>query len=171
MTLRPPTLQDESTVAQAQIELAVDDFEFVFQDPGESWATYLLDLERHRLGINLEPGQVAATLLLADVVGEVVGRVSIRHDLNERLASIGGHIGFAVRPAYRRRGYAKSILRQSLPTAASLGLGRVLLTCADANLASIRTIESCGGILENVVAPDGGAATRRYWIEVDRLAR
>jgi predicted acetyltransferase len=58
---------------------------------------------------NLEfvaPNQVSSTFLLAEVDGDIVGRVSIRHELNAYLPSVGGHIGYAVRPAYRRRGYA-----------------------------------------------------------------
>ena len=154
--LRSPTLDDESQVALAQVELAADDFEFVFQQPGQSWESYLADVERQRLGINIPPGRVAATFLLAEVGRDIVGRVSIRHELDEYLASVGGHIGYAVRPAYRRRGYAGAILRQSLGIAGSLGLRRVLLTCDDSNVASMRTIESCGGIFEN---PPTGRST------------
>jgi predicted acetyltransferase len=170
VSLRSPTLDDESQVAQAQVELAADDFEFVFQRPGQSWESYLADVETQRLGINIPPGRVAATFLLAEVGSDIVGRVSIRHELDEYLASVGGHIGYAVRPAYRRRGYAGMILRQSLLIAGSLGLRRVLLTCDDSNLASMRTIESSGGIFENLVARAGHAPRRRYWIEVDRVA-
>jgi predicted acetyltransferase len=171
VVLRPPTLDDEAQVATAQAELASDDFEFVFRKPDQSWASYLADVERQHMGSNIAPGNVAATFLLAEAGGEVVGRVSIRHELNEYLASVGGLIGYAVRPAYRHRGYATAILCQSLAVARSLGLRRVLLTCDDTNLASIRTIESGGGILENVVARVGEAPSRRYWIDLDHVAQ
>jgi predicted acetyltransferase len=47
-----------------------------------------------------------------------------------------------------------------------LGLDRVLLTCDDDNVGSIRTIEKNGGVLENVITgPDLARPTRRYWIE------
>jgi predicted acetyltransferase len=46
-----------------------------------------------------------------------------------------------------------------------LGLQRVLVTCDDDNVGSIRTIEKNGGVLESLVAGlDGGTPTRRYWI-------
>ena len=49
-----------------------------------------------------------------------------------------------------------------------LGLGRVLPTCDDDNVGSIRTIEKDGGVLENVVTGPGLLTPkRRYWIEVD----
>ena len=70
-------------------------------------------------------------------------------------------------PDFRRRGYATEILRQSLDIARDrFGLTRVLLTCDDDNVGSIRTIEKNGGVLENVVyGADVPKPKRRYWIE------
>jgi predicted acetyltransferase len=103
--------------------------------------------------------------LLAEVDHTVVGRTSVRHQLNDLLLAIGGHIGYAVLPGHRRRGYATEILRQSLLIAHTYDIARVLLTCDDDNVPSARTIERCGGVLENIVAnPDGGPPKRRYWI-------
>lgn len=97
---------------------------------------------------------------------EVVGFVSIRHDLNDFLLRVGGHIGYSVRPSRRRRGYAKAGLALALERCRELGIERVLVTCDDDNIGSYRTIEGAGGVLENVVQDDeGGAAKRRYWIE------
>ena len=48
-------------------------------------------------------------------------------------------------------------------------LTRVLLTCDDDNVGSIKTIEKNGGVLENVVdVPGAGKPKRRYWIQLDR---
>ena len=71
-------------------------------------------------------------------------------------------------PESRRQGYATAILRQSLLIARDkCGLHRVLVTCDDDNIGSIRTIEKNGGILENVVnGPDLDKPKRRYWIEL-----
>lgn len=94
-----------------------------------------------------------------------MGRISLRHVLNEFLAHEGGHIGFAVRPAYRRRGYAMAILRQVLVIARSLGIERVLLTCDRENLGSATVIQRCGGVLETVVDGQAGNRVCRYWID------
>jgi len=110
---------------------------------------------------------VPATFLVAEVGGQVVGRVSIRHELNAYLAEVGGHIGYGVRPGFRRRGYATGILRQSLAVAASVGLERVLVTCDSDNVGSATVIENCGGVLEKIVpSRDGSVPKRRYWVEV-----
>ncbi len=42
---------------------------------------------------------VESTWLLGEVDGAVVGRSSIRFELNDFLLAEGGHIGYAVRPA------------------------------------------------------------------------
>src|SRR5262245_57716230 len=74
--------------------------------------------------------------------GVVVGTIAIRHDLNASLLVEGGHIGYAVRPAARRRGVASAALGQALRLAARRGIDPVLVTCDDDNIASGRTIES-----------------------------
>ena len=108
-----------------------------------------------------------ATFLVAEAEGQIVGRVSIRHELNAYLEAVGGHIGYGVRPGFRRRGYATAIMVQSLAVASSIGLDRVLVTCDDDNVGSAKVIENCGGVLENVVS--GGVESvpkRRYWVAI-----
>ncbi len=89
-----------------------------------------------------------------------LGSLAIRHRLNDFLLNEGGHIGYSVRPAARRRGHAAAALAEALPIAQALGIGRVLLTCDDANVASQRTIEANGGVYE-----DTRKGKRRYWID------
>jgi predicted acetyltransferase len=109
--------------------------------------------------------RVPATFLVADVDGAIVGRVSIRHELNDHLTHFGGHIGYGVRPAHRRRGYATEILRQSLVIARAERVDRALVICDEENAASATVIERLGGTLENVRAgEDGTTPIARYWI-------
>jgi predicted acetyltransferase len=166
LRLRPLRLADEEAYRAAQVELAADGFTFGFIQAGESFADHIHLFERQRRGHDLG-AFVEGTWLMADVAGEVVGRASIRHQLNDYLAFHGGHIGFAVRAAFRRRGYATEILGQSLVIARSYGVDRVLLTCDDDNLGSAAVIEACGGVIERVVPgdeSDDGVPFRRYWI-------
>jgi len=169
VTLRPFTLDDEPEALAAQAELAADDFTFLLGnwEPGEPWPGFLARLDRWSRGEDVPPGMVPSTFLAAQAQGTLVGRVSIRHELNDYLAEVGGHIGYGVRPAFRRRGYATQILRGSLALCRDLGLDSVLVTCDDDNVGSARTIEQCGGVFERVTyAPDGVVAKRRYWIAV-----
>jgi predicted acetyltransferase len=78
-----------------------------------------------------------------------------------------GHIGYAVVPWKRRRGYATAALRAILPLAAEQGLPWVELTTVPDNLGSQRVIEACGGVLvERYTQPDGygGGPGLRYRI-------
>ena len=114
---------------------------------------------------HVAPGRVPETVLWLVDGGTYVGRLSIRHELNEYLSLIGGHIGYDIRPSLRRRGYGMQILRLALPHARALGLARVLVTCDETNIASRKIIEANGGLLENAVTEPGAAeATLRFWI-------
>jgi len=65
------------------------------------------------------------------------------------------HIGYAVVPWMRGRGYASAALRLLLPEAKAEGLGHVDLTVEPHNLASRHVIEANGGVLlEEFVAPE-----------------
>lgn len=166
LLLRTLGVADEKQARQAQRELGQDAFDFLLDlKRGEPWPAYLARLERLRLGVEVPKGWVPATFLVAEVDGQVVGRASIRHHLNPYLSEVGGHIGIGVRPGFRRRGYATAILRQSLADAASTGLARVLVICDAPNLGSIKVIEGCGGVLEDVAPAHRSAHQRRYWVE------
>lgn len=90
---------------------------------------------------------------------DYLGRLAIRHRLNEVLLDVGGHIGYDVRPSRRREGHATAMLRESLPWARDLGIDPALVTCDDDNVGSVRVIEAAGGVLEDV-----RGVKRRYWV-------
>lgn len=147
-------------------ELAAENFDFLLADPATDWQRLVRRYAENARGENLPADHVRSAFLLADVDGDVVGRVSIRFELNEYLRQFGGHAGYAVAARYRRRGYAREILRQAVQILNDAGVTQVLVTCPDANEASARTIESCGGTLENTViaptvCPCGGTGSHR----------
>lgn len=114
-------------------------------------------------------GVIAATHLWAIADEAFVGRISIRHALDDALRREGGHIGYDTVPAFRGRGVATEMLRQALPIARTLGLRGVLLTCDDTNVASIRVIDGNGGrlVATRVLAAD--RPPKRYY-EIDLSA-
>ncbi len=118
------------------------------------------------------PGRVPEDIfwLLSDDGSTFIGRVSVRHTLNEELRYFGGHIGYEIRPSLRRRGYGTLICRLGLLEARRLGLPRVLLTCDKTNLGSRRIIEANGGVYEGESLING-AITLRFWIELSLVAR
>jgi predicted acetyltransferase len=166
LRLRPPREDDEAAFAAAHAVMTDEGFIFgIGYEPGMPWDTYLAALEDRRHGRNLPPRFVRGTFLVADVAGQIVGRASIRFELNDFLLREGGHIGYGVLPQHRRRGYATEILRQGLIIARAQGVDRVLVTCDEDNAGSRIVIESCGGKLESVVDTGNGPPKRRYWID------
>ncbi len=127
---------------------------------------YVQMLKDFKNGVNLKPNYVPDTCHFAFKGNEIVGRVSIRHSLNEFLLKIGGHIGYGVFPSHRRKGVATSLLKHALKEANSLGINNVLVTCDDNNFGSIKVIEKCHGRLENKIENGNSQILkRRYWIE------
>lgn len=96
-----------------------------------------------------------------------IGLLTLRPNITAELMRSGGHIGYVIRPSCRRQGYGTTLLRLGLEQARTLGLTRVLLTCADTNLGSRKVIEANGGQLEDVVQIDADSSpVRRYWISL-----
>jgi predicted acetyltransferase len=94
---------------------------------------------------------------------EFIGRISVRHVLDERLRVFGGHIGYDVRPSRRRQGHGTRMLRMVLPFAKSMGIDPAMLTSDVTNIASRRMIEACGGRIECEFEYEG--TTRfRWWL-------
>ncbi len=167
LRLRPLRREDETPFRAAHLAMQADHFTFgLGYEPTVEWSTYLRQLRAHQRGVDLPPGLVPATFLVADVDGDIVGRTSIRHELNEFLAREGGHIGYGVVAEHRRRGYATAILRQSLVLARAVGIESVLMTCDADNVGSSAVIERCGGVFHSLTeSSETRLPMRRYWID------
>ena len=93
-----------------------------------------------------------------------IGDVDVRHRLNDNLRQFGGHIGYKIRPSYRRRGYGKLVCQLGIDQARLLGIRDILITCDDNNIGSYKIIEANGGVLQDKIDNKRGVLTRRYWI-------
>ena len=162
LRLRPLRLEDEEPGRAAHDELGDYNF-FLDYDQHDPWIDFVDRMHRQRRGI--EPNRVRAAFLVAWVGDQIVGRTSVRFDLNEYLAEAGGHIGYAVLPVHRRQGYATEILSQSLVVARAEGVDDVLVTCDVDNVGSRVVIERCGGAFDSIVYDAKERVDkRRYWI-------
>ena len=151
-------------VSEAAAEVPPWPFAFGWSD-GMSFSEYVERVSAWERGESLPEGFVPAGYYVVVVGGEIAGRLSVRFGLNDYLAEIGGHIGYAVRTAYRGRGYATAMLREALGICAGRGMTRVLVTCHADNAGSRKVIERCGGVYERSTPdPDGRAEMRRYWV-------
>lgn len=111
--------------------------------------------------------------------GEYIGQSSIRPELcTPYLLTYGGHIGYSIRPSYRRQGYGKTILALTLNAAREMELKRVLVTCDSDNTGSRKIIEYNGGQFESAMSmtartfrAEGRSASQpidklRFWIDL-----
>lgn len=168
--LRKLTENDEKAFLKALEEWDSDSGFTWVRDykPGMVFSDYIKLLNAFEKGEHLAKGYVADTSLFGFLNSEIVGRLAIRHELNDFLLKVGGHIGYGILPRFRRKGYAKKMLALALPMAKELGLKKVLVTCDDNNVGSIKTIEANGGILENVIViEENKPMKRRYWINLE----
>ncbi|HEY7223576.1 MAG TPA: GNAT family N-acetyltransferase [Micromonosporaceae bacterium] len=128
-----------------------------------AWVEHLLRMSDE--SVPTAPDRVHATYWWVVDGDTYLGAITLRHRLNDFLLRAGGHIGYGVRPSARGRGVATWALGQVLGHARAMGLPRVLITCRDANVASARTIEHNGGVLEDIRETEFGP-TRRYWVNL-----
>ena len=107
--------------------------------------------------------------LIRENDNKIVGMVDLRLGLNDYLRNFGGHIGASIRPTERRKGYNKINLYLVLKKAQENNLDKVLITCADYNEGSRRSILSLGGVFEkNTYEESDNKTMELYWIDVDK---
>jgi predicted acetyltransferase len=136
----------------------------------EDFPAYLKEIKGMLGPRGLKPGRVPQSeFWLVDPQRHMVlGTIRFRHALNARLEINGGHIGYAIRPGERGKGYAKRQLAMLLNCLAKSGWQRVLLTCDAENYASARVIEANGGRLEDQCLDEtSGRQVNRYWINLE----
>ena len=154
------TYRDEFLISAHHIDGAP---EFANATSVEQW---LVDVENNRHWETVQEGWIPAEQYIAvDEQQTIVGMLNLRKALNDYLRNYIGHIGYSVAPSKRRQGLGTRILQLALSEAKKLGLQKVLVTCADDNIASAKVIEQNGGVLEDKrLDPGDGKLTRRYWI-------
>ncbi len=129
----------------------------------KDFPVYQKKMTDDRKGTDLPKGRVPSTAYWAMVGNKFVGILKLRHRLNKKLLKMGGHIGYAVVPSERRKGYATQMLRLALKRAKALGIEKALLTCDQSNIVSRKVIEKNGGILLNKIKAEG-VIKLRFWV-------
>lgn len=118
-------------------------------------------------GKDLPERFVAETVYWLVENDEFIGRTVIRHELTETLLREGGHIGYAIKPSKRKKGYGREMLKLALLKAKELGLKKVLLTCNENNFGSKKIIESNGGTFQDrIFLQERKPWKLRYWISL-----
>lgn len=120
----------------------------------------LVDRVRKSRGIGVEEGFVPDTHYWFYVGDQPVGWLKVRHYLTDELRREGGHIGYAIAPAFRGRGLAGKMLELGIEKAREEhNIQEILITIKSHNLPSRKVAENAGAILTNQ-----SAEICYYWI-------
>lgn len=133
----------------------------------EEFARFIRMLDECEHGIEDKKFATTTSYFVVDDNGKLIGATSLRHYLTIEGYKIWGHIGYGVRPSERLKGYAVQMLNLTLEQAKEKNIYRVLIGVHEKNIGSWKTVEKCGGILENTVhVEDNKGPIRRYWIDI-----
>ncbi|WP_457334434.1 GNAT family N-acetyltransferase [Rhizobacter sp. P5_C2] len=159
-------------------QAAADEELAAIRRDGEAFLARLVDREAKGADVTLPDGSTVPRLpgfrrWLWD--GEFCGAIGLRWQRGTQALPPHclGHIGYAVVPWKRGRGYATRALGLLLPQARAEGLRFVEITTDPENIASQRVIAANGGRLhERFTKPAqfGGTPGLRYRIELDAVA-
>lgn len=174
--LKEPTIDEKEEIVKMCEELRTCDDEYKFEGLSnfkniifDNYEEFLEEIEINKHIDKINPNYAnQTTYVLIDEEGHVYGGANLRHELKGNLINIGGHIGYAVRPSDRGKGYGTTQLILLLEKANERGIKNALLTCRENNIGSAKTIEKCFGVKdESVPSMYPGIMESRYWIDVE----
>lgn len=142
----------------------IRNFEHLKEKTFEEWLEELKnDEDESKLPEYFSPQSV---YLVINDNNEIIGMVNIRWKAVPVLLKFGGFIGYSIRPSQRRKGYSYDMLKETLDEIWKNEKKRVLITCKDFNIPSLKAIEKNGGVYEDSFHnEDDGYTYLRYWIE------
>lgn len=124
---------------------------FHYNAYGLNWTEFCRYSEKEWLsaqGIDLAPGYVPQQTYVMEIDKDYVAVFKFRRYLTESLKKNGGHIGYAVHPAHRGKGYATAGLKRLL-TMESVTEEAFWLTAEVQNIASMAVMIRNGAYLDH----------------------
>lgn len=135
--LKKLAINDDVDIYEMLQEIPKDENGFINTVNGmtfEEYKKWLIHSDSMSKGIGLEDWQVPSSSYWLFVDGHPVGKGNIRHFLTDKLRAEGGHIGYAIRPSERNKGYGTVLLKMIMEEAKKMNIGRVLLTVRNSSV-------------------------------------
>ena len=133
-------------------EIPKDDNGFTNRVNGMNYDAYkqrLIWNENFSKTTEVEDGwKVPSTTYWLFVDDKPVGTGRIRHFLTDMLREEGGHIGYAIRPDERNKGYGTILLKKLLAEAKQMNIDKVLITMRNDNVYSLKVALANNGVIE-----------------------
>lgn len=128
------------------------------------WLDIVLSIEKEKLSRDHVHASTFFSVRTSDQ--KIVGSIQLRHFLTEDLEKYGGHIGYAIRPTERKKGYGRRQLQLVLDVAKEMKIPKVMISCDKDNVASSLTARSCGGILTSETTYKENEL-QIYWVSLE----
>jgi predicted acetyltransferase len=146
--LELPSTQYVESFFQAAAEFEAEGIPQISTDlTEEQFSAYVQGLHDLAAGKNLKRGYVPSKEFWIIDSDGYAGRIILGLSFVAGPDRLGHHVGYAVRPSKRQRGYATKALEHLLVEARNLGILKLMPECARNNLASRKVIERNGGVL------------------------
>src|SRR6266849_574218 len=105
--LAEPSVAYQDTFIQSAHEFQAEgrQLNYGLNDLTNDFSSFVQEFHDAKDRSTLKPGRVPGSDFWLIDDNEFIGRLSIRHELNEFLLKMGGHIGYEIRLSKRKRGY------------------------------------------------------------------
>lgn len=141
---------------------------YVKENNYEEWLIYKNNMNDKNYANSVNKVPSVTYFLIRENDNKIIGMLDLRLELNDYLRTIGGHIGYSIRPSERRNGYAKIQLYLGLLKSFEYNISDVMISCDKSNIGSNKTIQALGGVFSNnIIDPDDGEEMNIYWINVN----
>lgn len=151
--LRKLTVYDDKDIYEMLQEIPKEENGFINSINGRTFEEYqqwLFRSDALSKGVGLEDWMVPQTTYWLFIDGKPIGFGKVRHYLTNSLMEEGGHIGYAIRPSERNKGYGTILLKLLVEEAKKIGIDKILITVSNDNPYSIKVALNNNGIIEKV---------------------
>ncbi|MBM7036675.1 GNAT family N-acetyltransferase [Vibrio ulleungensis] len=134
----------------------LDYYDIAIDDP----KAFLSELIKHARGESLPDGWVRCSTYFCVEGGEIIGALRLRHQSNDFIDNVIGHIGYETHPQSRGRGVATAMLTHVRNKALE---GQAFIICETTNKPSEAVMLRAGAVLDTtLVDADKGVELLRY---------